>query len=352
MNAQEIADKLEEAAVALEFLGENSFSLRAFRAAAERVREAAGGLEAFIESVKRGDVSGIGKTLQAHIVSLAADDETFLVELKRQIPEGIFELLAIPGLGMKKLRTLHEELGISDLAALRVACESGAVAKLKGFGAKTEQKYLHALEKVALWRSQMLLSRARSVALATAKEIETCCAPSRVAVSGDTRRGTETVTQVEILAVTETPAQARSAWATHSGESHRNVAVSFTSSAEFPLEWFFSTGAPSHLDLVKRHAAAMGFDLARGGLCRSDGSPSTVSTETDIYHALGLAYIPPELREGLNEIEVAASAFQRGERALKLVEESEIRGIIHAHTTYSDGKQTLEQLALGIRALG
>jgi len=319
-------------------------------------------------------IKGIGEALRDKLHELAATGSLkFHDELKAEFPDGLFGLFDLQGLGPKKVKVLHRELGVGSVADLKAACEAGKVAGLAGFGAKTQH---HLLEAITLHESSAGLRLLGDVSTLVGKLLDALQAHpavGRSAVAGSFRRAKETVHDLDFLVATKAPADVCLAF-TKLPQVHSVIACGATkasvrtedgvqcdlravSNAEFPFALQYFTGSKEHNVALRSLALKRGLSLNEYGFTASGKRSATdelpeVHDEADIYRALGLHFIEPELRENRGEIEVAA------QRPLpRLIELAELRGTFHNHTTASDGVHTLEEMAaeaieLGLQYLG
>lgn len=318
MNAKEIGDIFSDVAVLLELNGENQFKVRAYESAARLLSSQTLDAQELIGEVESGRIKGIGSGLLEAIRELEEHGSySVFEELKSTVPEGFLDLLALPGLGPKKLKLLREELGITGIDDLLKACAENRVCELKGFSEKTQAKLIEAAERFKINSEKYRLPQALEAAQAMiAKD------PSKHLIpSGEFRRGLPVISEIVV------------------------------SDSTRPFELLFETGSESHLAQLRNWASSRGFTLTREGILKGK-TETTVSSEEELYTTLELAYIPPELREGRGEIEEAATLFQSGRQKFDLVEREDLQGILHAHSTYSDGIHSLKEMAEAARALG
>ncbi len=385
MNKTEIAAVLTEIGTLLELKGENPFKIRAYQSGARLLeglseediaaRVAAGTLE---------EVKGIGEALAQKISELHRTGRLeFYENLKASVPEGLVEILSIPGLGAKKVRALQEKLGVDTIAKLRAACAEGKVAALEGFGEKTQEKILAGIHNREAYGKRHLWAKAYDAsapilaglrALPDVQQAESC---------GSLRRRMETVGDLDFLVATTNPAPIVD-WfvgregvqeVTARGESKASVRLQSGLQADLrlvpPEQFVFTlhhlTGSKDHNVQMRQRALARGLSMSEWGLFPSDqkhgptekAKPETgnlkpetkpslvVKNEAELFKALDLEFIPPELREGRGELEAAEAG-----KLPKLVEESDIRGVFHNHTTASDGHNTLEEMTAAAQELG
>jgi len=330
------AHVLESIASLLELKGENPFKVRAFTTAAQVVESYSGDLGEALESGRLGQLKGIGPaTLEVIRETARTGRSSALEALQREVPAGLAEMRRIPGLGVTKIRTAHEQLGIVTLAELETAARDGRLAALPRFGEKTAQKILRGIEfvrRASAFRLQHDAARAAGElreALAAAPGVR------RVEVAGSVRRRAEVVRDVDLVMVCDGPPP-----------EVADADVYPVSAEQLGHAWVRATGSARHWELLVQRATERGLRLDDAGLWRGD-ELVPCPDETALYTALGLSWIAPELREGGDEIARAASGEQ-----CRLVERGDLRGFVHCHSTYSDGANSLAELADACRREG
>ena len=377
MNKSEIADLLNEIGVLLELKGENPFKIRAYQAGA-RVLEAMeqAEIDRLIEAGNLDSVKGIGEALAQKITELHQTGKLeFLEKLRASIEPGLVELLDIPGMGPKKVRALHDKLGVTDIASLTKACEENRVAELDGFGEKSQEKILAGIKHREAYGKRHLWWEANEVAQPILAGLRKLPQVQRAEAAGSLRRGMETIGDLDFLAAAE-EAEPVMEWfvsqpgvqeVTARGETKSSVRFASGLQADlrivpadqfvFALHHF--TGSKDHNVAMRQRALARGLSLSEWGLVPAEGEGTAkekaenkklrtpAETEEDLFKALGLHFIPPALRENLGEIEAA----EKGELP-KLVELEDLRGAFHNHTTESDGHGTLTEMTAAAEKLG
>ena len=366
-----LADTLEEIALLLEIQGENPFKTRAYRQGAEIVRGFDGDIVQLAADNQLDGIKGLGDALQQKLHELASTGSLGLHQkLRSQYPDTFFDLFEVDGLGPKKIAALHKELGIGSIAGLKAACEAGKVAALAGFGAKTEAKILDALSRRESFSTRFRLSTAAHAAEMILDLLRSRPDVLRAQYAGSLRRSRETVGDLDFIAATTNPA-ALTTWFSQLGIVRDVIARGDTkcsvhlgnglqcdlravSNDQFPFALQYFTGSKEHNVAIRSLALKRGLSLNEYGFtpARKGADIPSVHDEADLYKALGLEFIPPELRENRGEIETAA----RGGLP-RLVETENLRGTFHNHTTASDGKASLGDMAqaaidLGLRYLG
>lgn len=375
MTREEMAEVLEEIALLLELKDENPFKIRAYRHGAETVRGFDGEIVELAAKNELHGIKGIGEALRDKLHELATTGSLkFHQDLRAEFPPGLFDLFELEGLGPKKVKALHEALGISSVERLKEACEQGKIASLSGFGKKTQAKILEAIAHREQFADRFLLGSVTPLASEILDTLRLHPEISRLTVAGSFRRAKETVHDLDFLVATKEPKLVCEDFTTlpqvesiiACGETKASVRLKngiqcdlrAVSNAEFPFALLYFTGSKEHNVALRSLALKQGLSLNEYGFTQSGpgGSPgdlpSDLHEECDIYQFLGLQFIEPELRENRGEIEAAA------EKSLpRLVDLDKLRGTFHSHTTESDGLHTLQQMAaeamdLGLQYLG
>ncbi len=380
MTKNDIADALTEIATLMELKGENPFKVRAYQTGArvlEAIEEAE--LTRLIAADELQSMKGIGEALAQKIGELHTTGKLgFLEKLRASVEPGLVEMLQIPGLGPKKIRALHDRLGIADLAALAKACADGRVAELDGFGEKSQEKILAGIRNREAYGRRHLWWDAAAVAEPIVRGLRGLASVRRAEAAGSLRRGLETVGDLDFIVSAEDSgpvvqwfiSQPEVKEVTAQGETKASVRFESGLQADlrivpddqfvFALHHF--TGSKDHNVQMRQRALARGLSLSEWGLVPAEGEGTakekaeklkggatrlSVASEEALFAALDLAFIPPELREGLGEIESA----EQGPLP-RLVQLDDLRGAFHNHTTASDGRNTLVEMTAAAAALG
>jgi DNA polymerase (family 10) len=363
LDKMRIAAILDEIGTFLELKGENPFRCQAYHNAARAIAQLEGDLGEWIEQQRLTEIPGIGKDLAQKIETLYKTGRLEQYEeLRREIPAGLLELLRVPGLGPKKAKALYDNLGIDSLSKLRQACQEGRVAKLRGFGEKTQQKILEGLAFLDKTGKRVLLAEAEYLADRICGELRKLKEIIRIQACGSLRRRKETVGDLDILVSSNHPKIVMDKFVslpeviqvTAHGETKSSVVLEnglncdlrVVSDEQFPFALHYFTGSKEHNIAMRARAQQFGLKLNEYGLEGEKGA-IRAKDEADIFHALKLDYIPPELRENTGEIEAAAE-----HRLPKLVEWKDLRGTFHCHTDWSDGRNSLEEMAEAAREMG
>jgi DNA polymerase (family 10) len=360
----EIAAAFNEIADILEIEGANPFRIRAYRNAARVVS----GLpaEAGVMLARGDDLSelpGIGKDLAQKIANLAATGTTPLLGmLRKELPPTLTELLRLPGLGPKRVKLLHDELDIETLPQLHRALKDGCVSRLPGFGERMTQRLLQAVEARAATPERMKLATATQYAEPLLAYLRDLPGVDKVAAAGSYRRARETVGDLDFVVTATRPAAVVEGF-TRYAEVARIVArgptrgtVTLRSGLQVdirvvPPESYgaalvYFTGSKAHSIAIRRLAQQYGLKMNEYGVFQDDRRVAG-DTEESVYRAIGLPLIPPELREDRGEIDAA-----RGGRLPDLVTLEDMRGDLHVHTTATDGRNTLREMALAAKERG
>lgn len=364
MRAAEVADILEEIGRLLEFKGENPFKVRAYRNAARALADLEEPLETLIAEARLREISGIGAAIADKIVAYAETGSIPLLErLRQEVPAGVLELVAVPGLGPKRARAAFEALGIASLDDLEAAAASGRLAKVPGFGEKTAKTVLASLARVRQYTGRWLAAEARPLGERLLASLRADPAVRRAETAGGLRRAMETVHDIDLVAATDDPAAvierfvALPSVAAIAGRGDTKALVRLAGGipadlrvvtpAEFPFALQYFTGSQAHNTRLRGLAKRHGLKLNEYGLFREDGAGVDCGDEAAVYRALGLSWIPPELREDRGEIEAAGA-----DGLPRLVEPDDLRGVVHIHTDWSDGRATIATMAVAAQERG
>ncbi|AOY76633.1 DNA polymerase/3'-5' exonuclease PolX [Clostridium formicaceticum] len=357
MDKKEVSKILEEIGILLEIQGENPFKTRAYFNGARTIELLKEDISILVEENRLGEVKGIGKALQEKISELVRTGRlAYYEELKSQLPEGIFDLLKIPGLGPKKVKLLYSELAIKNLGELEYACLENRLLHLKGFGEKTQNKILEGIDHLKKYRGQHLLSTGILFSRPILEKLQKNQAIIGVSLAGSIRRQKELIKDIDIIAsCQEEKREAIMEEFTSFSEVEKIIAKGNTKSSvllssgvnidlrlveeeEYPTALHHFTGSKEHNTAIRHRAKTLGLKVNEYGIFRGD-EKIKVEDEEDFFQTLRLQYIPPELRENNGEIEAAEAGD-----IPTLVDLEDIKGIFHVHSNYSDGINTLEEL--------
>src|SRR5581483_10039306 len=363
----EIADALEELGDLYELDGAIIHRIVAYRNAAKAVREAHVSVAALAREGRATELAGVGKTIQEKVLALADDGVIpSAVKLRAKFPATLLELTRLPCLGPKRARKLFDELGIDSLQTLKQAAENGRIRSLRGFGEKAEEAILASLKEAPVdeSRARVVLDRALKVGEPIVAALREHPAADRVELAGSARRMTDSVKDLDVIAAATDPlalAQAAAALelveaAQSPGESgvrlrtHTglNVDLRIVAPDQFGNLLQHFTGSKQHNMALRDAAVRKGLHVSEYGVL-DDGTGDTArcTTEEEVYALLGLSFIEPELRENRGELEAAATGSLPA-----LIEQGDLRGDLHCHTTASDGTASIEEMALAAREAG
>lgn len=365
-----IAAALQEIAGLLELRGGvDRFKAKAYRAGARSVAGYSGNIAELVKQARLTSLRGVGAALASQIQQLhLTGTSSVLDSLRKEFPPGVLELATVPGLTLSRIRKLHEELGISSITELKEAAEAGKIRKLAGFGVKTEQAFIEALNnetKRAKTGRRIHLHHAERVAESIVDYLKTMRGIVEVDIAGSLRRWKETVGVIKVVASAKNPAKVVEHFlqfpliVRKEEESERSctvellegVRISLTAVTpdQYAMALLVATGSPAHVEalreIAKRKQVYFDYD---NGTSRSKLKKKIANSEGDIYEQLGMQFVPPEMRENEGEIEVAL----RRKLPQDLIEVSDIQGMVHCHTTYSDGVNSVEEMARAADALG
>jgi DNA polymerase (family 10) len=366
VDKSEVAAIFEDTANLLELTGGNPFEVRAYQNGARAITQIEGDLDALVATGQISGLPGIGKTLAARITELVTSGKMALHEtLLAEVPPGLIDMLRVPGLGPKRIRVLYQSLHVDTLASLREACEDGRVATLPGFGEKSQEKILKGIQFVSEHSDRFRLDVAQAAAEEVAAVLRTLPQIVRLQVAGSIRRCKEIVKDADVVAsvaadedrapVMETLVRLPNvASVTGTGDTktsivlHSGMALDLrlVLDSEYPYTLHHFTGSKEHNVALRGTAHAEGTKINEYGLFRDD-ERIACKDEADIYAALGMAYIEPELREDRGEIEAARSGTLP-----QLVTWNDIQGVLHVHSTWSDGSATIREMAAAALDLG
>lgn len=364
MTNWEVAQIFIEIAELLEILGENLFKSRAYRKAARVLLNTPQDVKQLVQEGGLEEIPGIGAALSAKIKELVATGELgYYRELKENVPSGLREMLRIPGVGVKTVQALYSRLRVTSLAELEAAAREQRLRELPGIGKKTEEAILRGIESLAAREKRWLLNYASAVAGTVRSYLAGLEEVVQAEVAGSFRRGRETVGDLDFVAASEEPSRVirkfvQASWVEDvvaEGESKATVITRWGIQADLlvlkpflfisALQHF--TGSPEHNRVLRERAHRLGRKISEYGIIDREGKPYYPETEQDFYRQIGMAYIAPELREDGGEIEAALEGTLP-----RLVDQEEIKGDLHVHSSWSDGVNSLAELAAAAKERG
>ena len=363
MDNKTVAEILEETAEILEIKGANPFRIRAYYNAARIIEGLTQDIGEFVKAGTLREIKGIGEGLAALITELVKTGKAKEYQkLKKSLPSGLLELLDIPGVGPKRAKVLYEKLKIKNVEALKVACEKNRLLKIEGFGAKSQAKILEAIEHHAKTKGYFLIAQAVGESGKIASYLRKSKDVLRIEVAGSIRRRKEIVHDADVLVATKQHAAVHKRFIFYPeidhvlahGETKSSIILKSgfqidlrtVSAREFPYALYYFTGSKEHNVATRTIAKRMGLKVSEYGIFKGSRL-IPCKDESDIFKILGLHYVPPELRENMGEIEAA-----KGGKLPDLIEEKDVKGIFHVHSTYSDGVTPLEEMIARAEALG
>ena len=392
MTKEEIAGVLEQIATLLELKAENPFKIRAYTNAARAIETFGANVSNFQDEEAVAKIPGIGKSIALKIKELAETGSlNYFRELSTEFPPEILELFSLAGLGAKKIKALHDKLGVSSIAQLQKACEEGRVAELAGFGETTQQKICDAIARRASHAGSFQFGQVAAEAETLRSDLAAHEAALQVEIAGSYRRRREIVHDLDLLVATKEPEAVTKFFVSHplvesviaQGPTKSSVRLRsgvqcdlrVVTTAEYPFALAYFTGNKEHNIEMRSRALQRGWTLNEyrlalvpnsemvGSARRVDRTPQrgvatkkkkkspgkipSVRDEANLYRAVDLDFIPPELRENSGEFEAA-----KQHSLPKLIEKENLRGAFHCHTVASDGHNTLEEMAEAARELG
>jgi DNA polymerase (family 10) len=370
MDKDQVAEILVEIGILLELKGENPFKTRAYANAARTLEGLQEPLTKLIEEKRLGDIKGIGDALQQKITELATTGKLkYYEDLKASVPPGLLAMLHIPGVGPKKVKAMHDKLGVKSIEELEQACKDGKVAVLDGFGEKTQAKILEGIAHNRTYASKHHLSKAIMMADPILDSLRGHPDVTRCSTAGSLRRHKEVIGDIDFLVSSKNPVAVIDYFTNQPGvlsvsakgdtkasvilEGGIQADLRVVSDAEYPFALAYFTGSKEHNIVMRQRAIQRGLRLNEYGLFRSKEETrdpalrEACHTEEEIFQKLDLAYIPPELREDHGE-------FIAGEKAdlPRLIEWTDLKGSLHNHSNWSDGRHPLEDVAAHMHELG
>jgi DNA polymerase (family 10) len=365
MTKDQVAASLREIGTILELNGENPFKCRAYLNAARTLETSPTDLTELVRTDRLGELPGIGDALREKITTLVNTGKLpYLEELRTTIPSGLLSLLDLPGLGPKKLRILRDQLKIESIEALTKACQDGRLASLDGFGEKTATNLLDSIQRRATYSKLHRLGTALPAAQSLLNHLRECPSVSQAEIAGSLRRGKEIVKDLDLIASSNKPKEVMKAFISAPnvekviahGETKSSVILAGGIPCDlrvvppevWPTALAHFTGSKEHNIALRQRAIDRGLHLSEWGLLKGKSkTPLKLKDEKDLHKALGLTFIPPELREDSGEIAAAEK-----DELPDLLTRDQIRGCLHNHTLASDGQDTLAAMAQAAAEFG
>ncbi len=363
MKNQEVAELLFNIADMLDLLGV-AFKPQAYRKAARAIENLSGNIEEYYKKNKLEEIPGVGKSIAEKIAEfLETGRSSYYEELKRKVPEGVAAMIEVPGMGPKKAMILYKKLGIKSISDLERAARHHKIRLLKGFGEKTEQDILKGIELLRHGHERFLLGIALPIAEEIVNDLRKLREVEKISIAGSTRRMKETVGDLDILVVSKNPepimdhftsmdsvARVLAKGSTKSSvllENNLQVDLRVIPEESFGAALQYFTGSKDHNIALREICKKKGWKLSEYGLFDKNNKMIAGRTEEDVYKKLGMQFIPPEMRENTGEIELALK-----HKLPKLIDYNSIKGDLHVHSKWSDGSNTIRDLALFAKKLG
>ena len=363
LGSREVGVTLREVATLLELKGDNPFKVKAYSNAARSIELLEEDLSKIVQEGGLRKIPGIGEALAGQITELVQTGKFQLLDdLRSRVPPGHLEMLKIPGLGPKKIKSLHDAFAMKTVGELEYACLENRLVGLQGFGLKTQEKILQGIQQVKKYQGQYLYGDVIAPAEKILRTILSHPKVIRAKLAGSLRRKMEVVRNINLVASTDHPQEILTAFSKlpevevvrfknkGSGRyglfSGLEVDLQVVPDQIFPFSLYHLTGSLNHWNAVCRKAKELDFELSEQGLHRHHRS-MVCKEEEGIFDALGIDFIPPELREDQGEIEAAESR-----QLPRLVEDGDVRGVFHVHSSYSDGTRSIKIMAEEARKMG
>jgi DNA polymerase (family X) len=370
MDKEKVAEVLVEIGTLLELKGENPFKTRAYGNAARTLEGLSEPLSKLVAEKRLGEIKGIGEALEQKVTELVETGRLkYYEDLKASIAPGLVEMLEIPGLGPKKIQAMHKQLGVDSIAKLEAACQAGKVAELEGFGEKTQANILEGIERKRQYASKHRLGDALAAAEPLLESLREHPEVIRCSTAGSLRRFKEVIGDIDLLASSKKPVEVIGYFVEQPGiikvivkgdtkasvllEGGIQCDLRVVSDKEFPFALAYFTGSKEHNIVMRQRAIQRGLRLNEYGLFKSKEETRdpkllvACQDEAEIFSTLDLPYVPPELREDHGEF----AAGEKGELP-RPIEWTDLKGALHNHSTWSDGHNTLEEIASYMEELG
>ncbi len=371
MDKKQVAAVLGEMGTLLELQNANPFRIRAFQNASQVIEALTEDLDELVDKRTLTEIDGIGQGIAKIITDLVKTGSSKEHdELKQSLPAGLLEIIRIPGLGPKRVRLLYDTLKIDSIQSLQQAAERHELAEVPGFGEKTERNILRGIERLRKTSEKHLIPKASASASKIVRLLTNLKDVKRVEIAGSLRRKKEIIGDIDIVASVEGKkrgavveafiSQAEVSSVVAQGDTKASIVLAngincdlrMVQDEEYPFALNYFTGSKEHNVEMRSLARKKGWSLNEYAFSRLEGSKKSAKipscrNEQDIYKALGLKYVPPELRENMGEFAVARSG-----KIPKLIEEKDLRGTFHVHSSYSDGANSLEELTKAAQKLG
>ncbi len=361
MNRKEVAAVLDEIALLLELSGENPFKARSYANVARQIVQTDADIAELVKANRLRELKGVGEALEQKITELVTTGRLkYYEDLRAKFPDSLFDLFRIPGLGAKRIKTLYDDLDIKTLGELEYACTENRLITLKGFGPRMQQKVLDGLAFAKRHQGLYLVNTALEAARSLREHLLEAKSISNIAIAGSLRRRKEVVKDIDLLASGHDSGAIMARFVeapgvesvTNRGETKSSVVLEsgiavdlrVVSDEQFPYALAHFTGSKDHNVAMRQRAKDRKMKLNEYGLFKAGDRLVRCKDEAAVFAALDLPYIPPELREDLGEFEA--------EVLPELVERDDLIGVMHCHSTYSDGRNSIEEMTIAAHDLG
>lgn len=355
MDKVEVIEILNNIGLLLELKGESFFKSRAYYDAARKLETLDEDLRLLIEENRLKDLKGFGKALTQKITELVTTGRLeYYINLRKEVPEGLIDILKIPGLGPKKVRALYNELGISSIDELKQVCVDNRLAKQKGFSAKSQEKILNGIENLNSYKGRFLYPIGETLGEILLKDIRDSGLCIRSEIAGSLRRKKEIIKDIDIITSSDRVDELMDFFTTHKlvrevvnkGETKSSVNLEYgincdlrvVSDTEYPYALHHFTGSKEHNTALRHIAKKQGMKINEYGIFKDD-QLIQCKDESEFFSTFGMDFIPPELRENYGELDAAEE-----NKLPNLISYEDIMGLVHVHTDFSDGKYSLEEI--------
>ncbi|HOQ32369.1 MAG TPA: DNA polymerase/3'-5' exonuclease PolX [Candidatus Hydrogenedens sp.] len=354
MDKEAIIQSLRELAQYLELDGENPFKIRSYLKSAEILEHIQEPIETLIESGTLRNLEGIGEAIEKKILAWYHDEPVPALEkVKSKYPSSLLELFSVQSLGAKRIRSLFDNLQITNLDDLYKACLEGKVSTVTGFNKKIENKIIESIDLLKQWKGQFLLSHGYDVAKKMIEKLKNILDRDNIYIAGSLRRYEETIRNINLLLLTEDKETIKQNLHALFPEINKEniksfvslkcfdipVLINFTNNDDFGTQFVWNTGSKHFVDLLIQHCEQKNLCLSQQGLLNPNGIPINCNTEENFFELIGLPYLSPELRNIYDDM---GFVYKNADNLVKM---EDIQGIVHCHTLYSDGRNSISELA-------
>jgi DNA polymerase (family 10) len=367
LNNREVAEVLFDISRLLELEGDGAYRIRAYRKAAQSIEGLEGDVNEYYREGRLQEIPGIGESIARTVAELLDTGRSGLYEaLKKEVPPELYEVIEVPGIGRKTALKVNRALGAKTIEEFRRAAKSHQIRKVRGLGEKVEKRVLESIERYHELQGEVRIPiyRARAIALELMSYFADCEGLVRADVVGSIRRWKTMVGDVNILAIAEDPEKALDCFCStpvstvvrEQSDHHARVTTRYRMDAtlyvarseDYGFHMLWGTGSHEHLERLSFYAAGCGIRLDHNGyFVEATGERKTFPAEEDIYASLGLQYIPPEIRQGIQEVTAACEGT-----IPELVTQEDMKGDLHVHTDWSDGADSINDMAMAAQARG